>query len=246
MLCLCRVGVAGVVAVSVIASAQAADMPGLPPPVTASPPAALLPVWMNSGWYIRGDLGWRSGLIGAVHSAPGFPDPTDNQLGNGFTAGGGVGIKTGIIRTDFTIDYASPLKYTGSVVAPDDTSAKIQSINFLFNGYLDLGTWYRLTPYIGAGAGTALVGLTDYHSTGAPPFAGNANHSQWNFAWAGMAGVAWAIAPYLMVDFGYRYLNVGSARTSSSALGAMKFDNVAGHEVHVGLRWSFDDLREYR
>ena len=245
MFCLCRVGVAGVLAVGVIASAQAADMPGLPPPLPAPPPA-FLPAWINSGWYVRGDVGWRSGLIGAVRSAPGFPDPTDNKLGKGFTGDGGVGIKTGVLRTDFTIDYASPLKYTGSVVTPDDTSAKIKSINFLFNGYFDLGTWYRLTPYIGAGAGTALVGVTDYHSTGAPPFAGNTDHSQWNFAWAAMAGVAWAVAPNLMIDVGYRYLNVGNAQTNSDALGAMKFNNVAGQEIRVGLRWSFDDVREYR
>jgi opacity protein-like surface antigen len=221
-------------------------MPDLPPPLPAPPRPTFVPAWIGSGWYLRGDLGWRMGLVGAVHSAPGFPDPTNNKLDSAFTGGGGVGIKSSYLRTDFTIDYASPAKYTGTVAAPDDTSAKIQSINFLFNGYLDLGTWYRFTPYIGAGAGTALVSVNDYHSTGAPPFFGNTDHSQWTFAWAGMAGVAWAVAPNLMIDIGYRYLNVGNARTSSSALGAMKFDNIAGNEVRVGLRWSFDDLREYR
>jgi opacity protein-like surface antigen len=118
------------------------------------------------------------------------------------------------------------------VAAPDDTTAKIQSVNLLANGYLDLGTWYRLTPYIGAGAGMAMVRVTDVP--------GGSDHSRWNFAWAGMAGVAWTVTPNLQVDFGYRYLDVGKAQSGGSA--PVTFDNVAGHEVRVGMRWSFDDL----
>jgi opacity protein-like surface antigen len=220
-------------------------MPGLPPSISAPLPA-VVPAWISSGWYVRGDLGWRAGLIGRAESAPGFRDPSDNKLGKGLTAGGGVGIKSSFLRTDVTIDYALPVKYTGTIAAPDDVSAKIQSLNFLFNGYLDLGTWYRLTPYLGAGAGTALVKVNDYHSTAAPPFAGNPDHNQWNFAWAGMAGVAWKVAPNLLIDFGYRYLNVGDARSGRDALGAMTFKDVAGHEIRVGLRWSFDDIRDFR
>jgi opacity protein-like surface antigen len=210
-------------------------MPGpLPPlPLPVVPPT----VWINNGWYVRGDLGWRFGTIGDVNATI---DPGSNKLGDGFTAGAGVGIKTRFLRTDFTIDYASPAKYTGSVVAPSDVSAKIQSLNFLFNGYLDLGTWHRLTPYIGAGAGAALVTVNDFQSTALPA---SGDHSQWNFAYAGMAGVAWAVAPNVQIDIGYRYLNVGDAH--SGGPGEVTFKSVAGHEVRVGLRWSFDDLAEF-
>ena len=145
------------------------------------------------------------------------------------------------MRTDWTIDYASPANYTGTAVAPNDVRAKIQSLNFLFNGYLDLGTWHRLTPYIGGGAGAALVRVSDYQSAVTPPLTGNGDHSEWNFAYAGMAGVAWAVAPNLMIDFGYRYLNVGDAHTARDASGAMTFKSVAAHEARIGLRWNFDD-----
>jgi opacity protein-like surface antigen len=232
-----RVGAAAVLATFLIAQAQAADMPGLPPPLP-SPLPIPPPVWSDFGWYVRGDIGWRWGAIGNV-DVPGAADPTDNKLDNGMTGGAGVGLRTSFARTDFTIDYAMPVSYTGTVAVPDDTHAKISSLNLLFNGYLDLGTWYRLTPYIGAGAGAALVKVTDVQST-APA----ADHSEWRFAWAGMAGVAWAVAPNLQIDLGYRYLNVG--KVQSGGPGTVTFNYVAGHEVRLGLRWNFDDLRAYR
>ena len=74
----------------------------------------------------------------------------------------------------------------------------------------------------------------------------NGDSDEWKFVWAGMAGVGWSIAPNLSLDLGYRYLNLGDLRTGRDAAGSMTFRNVAGHEIRVGLRWSFDDLREYR
>jgi opacity protein-like surface antigen len=50
----------------------------------------------------------------------------------------------------------------------------------------------------------------------------------------------------MLLDVGYRYLNLGDVHTGTDALGTMTFKNVAGHQVRVGVRWSFDDVREYR
>jgi opacity protein-like surface antigen len=118
-------------------------------------------------------------------------------------------------------------------------TAKISAASVLFNGYIDLGTWYCITPYIGAGVGAAYVSTTDYASAVAPPFT-SSDHHQWNFAWAAMAGFDYAVTPGLKVDVGYRYLNLGDTQTDSDAFGQMTFKNVAAQEVRVGLRWSFD------
>lgn len=223
------------------ACALAADMPGNRSPL---PQPEYRPVLLdlNTGWYLRGDIGAYWGRITDAQSVAPFANPIDNKLGKGMTAGLGVGIKTSWLRTDVTIDYASPMKYEGTVVAAGDTTAKIQPTTGLLNGYLDLGTWYRLSPYIGAGAGVAYVRVTDYAGP-APPLSGDTGKKQWNFAYAGMAGVAVAISHNLMMDVGYRYLNIGDVKTGSDAFGAMTFKNVAAHEARVGLRWSFDDLR---
>jgi opacity protein-like surface antigen len=243
MVRLTGLGIAAASAVMLTGLANAADMPGLPPPSVV--PVVPVVDWLGTGWYVRGDLGWRSGLIDSADAPRGFIDPTNNTLGKGIVGGGGVGIKSRWFRTDWTIDYASPATYGGTAVAPNDVRAKIQSLNILFNGYFDLGTWHRLTPYIGGGAGAALVRVSDYQSVVTPPLTGNGGHSEWNFAYAGMTGVAWAVAPNLMIDFGYRYLNVGDAHTARDASGALTFKSVAAHEARIGLRWNFDDLREY-
>ena len=238
-----RSGAAAVAALALSsACALAADMPGgvaLPLPVQQVPQR----VEIFSGWYLRGDLGGAWGIIDGANSVAPFADPTDSKLNSGFTAGGGFGVKTQWLRTDVTIDYLSELKYQGTVTTPGDTSAKIQTTTALLNGYLDLGTWYRITPYIGAGIGAAYTNVTSYVSGGSPPFSGDVNNKQWGFAWAATAGAAYPISANLMLDVAYRYLNIGDVKTGSDAFGAMTFKNVAAHEVRVGLRWSFDDVR---
>lgn len=238
--------VAGAVTASLVGAGQAADVSTMPPPVSIAPrvapsyaPRDVFP----SGWYVRGDLGAYWGLLNAAQSSPPFPDPTNNSLGKGMTASIGAGIKGDWLRTDVTIDYRAPMDYQGSVASPNDTTARIQATTGLFNGYLDLGTWYHMTPYIGAGAGAAYVRLSDYVSTAAPGTSGDTSKNQWKFAWAGMAGVAFPVSHNLMVDVGYRYLGIGNVSTGSDAVNAMTFKNVAAHEVRVGLRWSFDELR---
>jgi opacity protein-like surface antigen len=221
------------------ALARAADMPAYPPP----PPPEFHPVLIDltSGWYLRGDIGAHWAVLTGAESAAPFYDPVDSSLGKGMTASIGVGFKSDWLRTDVTIDYASPVKYQGTIAAAGDTTAKIQATTALINGYLDLGSWRRVSPYIGIGAGVARAHVYDYASTAAPPFSGDTSNTQWNFAWAGMAGFAFAINHRLMVDVGYRYLNIGDVKTGSDAFGAMTFKNVAAHEMRVGLRWRFNE-----
>ncbi len=237
------VAVAGALSLQA-AGVMAADMPNtLPPayepPIVVAPPPAFN---LNSGWYLRGDLGYNWDRIEGAQSATGFPSPTDNNLNGSFLVDVGAGIKTRWLRTDFTVDYLAPMKYQGSIVSPGDTTAKISAVSTLFNGYLDLGTWYGATPYLGAGAGAAYLTTSDYSSPAAPPFSGDTAQSQWNFTWAVMAGVGYAVAPNLMVDVGYRYIDFGDVKTAADSFGAMTFKNVAAQEVRIGLRWSFDDL----
>jgi len=229
--------------------AAAADMPDSYPPAPEPPPAQQPwygPVLIDQGvtWYLRGDVGAHWGILTGAAAASPYPDPTNSSLKSAVMTGSlGIGIKSIWLRTDVTVDYVAPMKYEGTIAAPGDTTAKIQATTALVNGYLDLGTWYRATPYIGAGAGVAYVRAYDYASTGAPPFTTDNSKYRWNFAFAGMAGIAYAISHNLMMDLGYRYLNIGDVKTASDALGAMTFRNIAAHEVRLGLRWSFDEPR---
>ncbi|MGI8525369.1 MAG: hypothetical protein ACR2K5_04200, partial [Pseudolabrys sp.] len=151
-------------------AAMAADWPGarpLPPPVEQQTIVEKL----YSGWYLRGDLGYRGGTLTGAQSAAPFASPVENHLGTAVSGTLGAGIKSDWLRTDLTLDYATPQKYRGAIVAPGDVTAKIQNTSLLFNGYLDLGAWWGFTPYIGAGAGASRVRAYDSGSAVAPPLA---------------------------------------------------------------------------
>jgi len=215
-------------------AAFAADIPESWVP--QAPASTLTP----PNWYLRGDLGYGWFRADRAISAPGFASPTANDFGSGFIGGAGVGYKSYWLRADTTIDYSSS-NYSGTIFTLGDATAKVSALTALFNGYLDLGTWYGLTPYIGAGAGVSRLATTDYTSTLAPPFTPGLSNTQWRFAWALMGGFAYTVTPNLAVDLGYRYMDFGDVDTASDAAGAMTLKNLAAHEVRVGVRWSFDD-----
>lgn len=241
---LLRVSILGGAMLSISAAgALAADMPGdrtLAPPASSSkypePDSELF-----AGWYLRGDIGYSWLKGGSAEAANGFPAPTSGKLNNNINASIGAGIKSGWLRSDITVDFIPATNYTGQVVTPGDATAKVTATTVLLNGYLDLGSWYRMTPYVGAGIGAANMHISNFVSAVTPPFTPNSSRSQWNLAWAGMTGVAFSIAPNLVVDVGYRYVSLGDVRTEPDAFGSFKLKNIAAHEVRIGLRWNFED-----
>lgn len=106
----------------------------------------------------------------------------------------------------------------------------VQSSVFLANAYVDIGTWYGVTPYIGGGIGAVynhMSALTDMNpgtnvnvvypdgSTGTTPsgFGGGGfadAKGKWNLAYAGMFGFSYDISSNLKLDIGYRYLDLGN------------------------------------
>src|SRR5262249_39175354 len=173
---------AGAAAFVMIPGAFAADLPPLAPP--AMPPVAAPVEDFASGWYLRGDVG-----VGSQH----FSDFDHHQTNPGFvwpaswridqkdikdTAFVGVGVGyqwNNWLRTDFTAEYraSSKVKAIGSYTefCPggrcfDVYDADHQSSVFLANVYADLGTWWCLTPFVGAGIGTARHEISSIHDLG--------------------------------------------------------------------------------
>ena len=235
----------GALFIATATGAVAADAPGgrsLPYPEPAPPPT-FSPRQSEpfAGWYLRGDVGYRMQDISSANSASGFASPTNNKVNSTVVAGFGAGYKSGWLRSDLTVDFTPSANYTGQVASPGDVGAKVTATTLLLNGYLDLGSWYRMTPYVGAGVGMANMNISDYKSTVSPPFGTVKSRGQTNLAWAGMAGVAYALSQNVLVDVSYRYLSLGDATTSSDTFGAMRLSKITAQEVRVGLRWNFDD-----
>jgi opacity protein-like surface antigen len=254
-----KLALAGAAVIVTTPAALAADMPLMPPP----PP----PVMEFGGWYLRGDIGFSAERAGNFHEDGLNPPPTSVQnVASGFETGGiwrvGIGYQfTPWLRADIAGEYRSPATWqsmditnSGGTLIPEQVIVHKSEIVALANVYADLGTWWCVTPFIGAGAGFAGIKLSNFQETA--PFAFNAgpnpimannfapDNVQWNFAWALHAGLAYKVTPGFSVELAYRYLNMGNAQ-SGAIVGFLNnpqntvfhIDNITSHDFTLGVRW---------
>lgn len=196
-----------------------------------------------SGWYVRGDIGWRWQTIGSVDTPA--PVATQWSLENVPTFGFGGGYKYQWFRMDATLDYATQARFRGDTsVTPEYYTAKIDTFTLLANLYLDLGTWGGFTPYVGAGVGTSNIRLHQYSNLSIlSPDDGVNNTSRWDFSWAAMGGVAYQFTHNLVFDVSYRYLKIGDAMSGTEPppyTTRSYFRDITAQEVRVGLRLLLD------
>jgi opacity protein-like surface antigen len=270
-------GLAGAAAL-LNSAALAADLPPpLPPPVYRAPPPVEC---CNSGWYLRGDVGvgmqqFSDFQFTQTNLATSGPWPAtwridQKDIKDTAFVGFGIGYAwNNWARFDVTAEYrmSSKFKAVGSYVnfpnpalgrASDFYDGDHQATVFLANAYLDLGTWWCLTPFVGVGAGgvqhktSALsdVGLNT-NGLGASAWGVTAqDHTQWNFAWAVHAGLAYNVTNNLKLEFSYRYLNMGNVDTSEVLCGALGCAVPGGgprafytmthfwsNDFRIGMRW---------
>jgi len=188
----------------------------------------LHPTELMSGWYLRGDLGYRYNTVASVTA----PNPlTGLYFGDSFGATFGFGHKYRWFRTDLTFDYGSSATYRGhtaAAVAQPQYTGKIDAFSILANAYFDLGKWMGLTPYVGGG-----VGATSLRSAMA-----GSSAVEWNPSFAAMTGVSYQFTPTWVLDVGYRYLYLGTV--GSGGIASTTWRHVETHEFRVGGRFMFD------
>jgi opacity protein-like surface antigen len=255
--------------------AFAADMAIAPPPMYAPPP-----VEDFGGWYLRGDIGFSNQSVNNIRKSDpiaysqisSLTETTSFDTGGIFDVGAGYRFNNWF-RADVTAQYRGNANFKGSDVftasafglaynGQDNYSASKSELLFLANAYVDLGTWWCITPFIGAGVGTSRVtisnftdsGVTNIHTNplyvGGPPvasFASAASGSQWNFAWAAHAGLAYQISPSVTLELAYSYVDLGSGTTGVisdftgfNAHNVFKFNDITSHDLKLGVRWDID------
>ena len=123
----------------------------------------LAPVQDFSGWYLRGDAGFAN-----------------KQADNPFDQNHGRFESAHNKRFDAVPLFGSGAGYNfhgfdigdvGGAFVPDRYTGSRYEWTFLFNGYLDRGTWWNFTPFLGAGFGlstsTNFSGLNEAVGAGA-------------------------------------------------------------------------------
>lgn len=262
---------AGVFAVAAFQAAQAADLLPPPPPIEAPLRGPI----EESGFYLRADVGVGINQASNLRSTFGTGQTLADlgawdgpvNVGDSALMGLGAGYQfNNWFRADVTGEYRSSAAYNsktfyqfsglgsncpvgGPTNCGDNYNGMIQSGLFLANGYLDLGTWMGFTPYVGAGVGVltyGVSGLTDVSMSQPNGYGMAPNNSGTNFAWALMAGGAFQIAPNLLLDIGYRYVNMGTFNTGAIACNGgattgcayeSQHFRMASDDIRVGLRW---------
>lgn len=230
--------------------ANAADL--LPPPPSLDGYGQV--VELGTGWYLRGDIGYtdydkpRDRLFGDSV----LPPLVGERIDRTFSVGGGIGYKVNEwFRADATVDYRNRVSFSGTrFLSPTgldtvEERGEIDSLSFMLNGYVDLGTWSGLTPYLGGGVGLASNRLNDVRRR---VFIDGAleglsvveAHTTNNFAWALMGGVSAQLGSGFALDLGYRYIHLGDVRTRGDAVAGIRTDALQAHEVRIGARYMID------
>ena len=139
----------------------------------------------------------------------------DNVLGGALAAG----VAYGNFRSEFEYN----LNDNASKSFPGAT-LEVHSQSFMFNGYYDIDTQSKFSPYIMAGIGFAdIKGKADVLGS----------ISDTNFAWQAGVGVSYEMNSSVSFDAGYRYVDSGDFTKYG-----IKVDSDS-NEFYIGSRFSF-------
>jgi opacity protein-like surface antigen len=172
------------------------------------------------------------------------------------------------LRFDVTGEYRGKANFhgidivttgAGTKYTDNYTASKSEWVG-LVNAYVDLGTWWHVTPFIGAGVGFARNTISSFTDTCVivnvctnGSVATGATASKWNFAWAAHAGVAYQVTPAFTVELAYRYIDLGDAQSgdlvafdgTNNVNNPMHFNHLTSHDVKLGVRWMFESEPMY-
>ncbi len=244
-------------------AAFAADL-SVPPPIMPAP-------IVESGWYLRGDIGMSNQRFTGL-SYPGFSTAPQFAW---YDAGGfdsapffliGLGYQwNSWLRFDVTGEYRGGANFhaldhfdnSGTLNTNQYTATKSEMV-VLGNAYVDLGTWWCVTPFIGAGVGFTRNQIDHFRDVNVIAGGGGwaDSGSTWGLAWALTAGASYKVTQAFSVELAYRYLSLGNAKTGtllnldptagSGTVAPVTFNNIYSHDLMLGIRWNLQPEPVYQ
>jgi opacity protein-like surface antigen len=228
---------------------------------------------VSSGWYLRGDIGMTAQEVGSLNNVLYSGATSVAHTGLTFDSSPLIGLGVGFqwnswMRFDATAEYRGRAGFKGSdqvtfndgggiARLSDDYTASKSEWLFMANAYVDLGTWWCITPFIGAGVGMARTTIHGFRDNGTGFFSDGTEFqsvaygdtaSTWSFAWAFHAGLAYKMSQNVTFELAYRYVHLGDAASGDLiALGGgnlvnnpMEFKDLSSHDLKFGVRFNLD------
>ena len=264
------------------APVQAADYD---PPIYVDQAPDYVPVEVGSGWYLRGDIGYAFSHPFDHQETANGPLNSSTFESSLFTGSVGMGyhfneyfrgeINAGILPTNTFSDHeklaatcnGSTLVDNGfgtinSVAASQQcdlsNNASNKAYSIMVNGYVDLGTYVGITPYLGGGLGLAYnkyyrsIGARDCkeipaNSAGTGGFfcddpAGYEGETdtagKFNLAYSIGAGFSYQVTKNVSLDLGYEYFSVPDGKFVAYDNGEFNIHTGIDYQtVKLGLRY---------
>ncbi|MES0042512.1 outer membrane beta-barrel protein [Mesorhizobium sp. M0091] len=269
-------------ALALLTPAQAADYD---PPIYVDQAPDYQPVEVGSGWYLRGDVGYAFSHPFEHEEATTGPLNSFTDESSLFTGSFGMGyhvndylrveLNGGILPTDKFGEHAKLAATCDGHTLVDDGFGTINSVaatqacdlsdnasnkgySIMANGYVDLGTYVGITPYLGGGIGVAYnkyyrsIGAKDCVEV-APNSSGTGGFScddpagyegatdkegKFNLAYSIGAGLSYQVAKNVSVDLGYEYFSVPEGKYVAYDSGAFNIHKGINYQtVKLGLRY---------
>lgn len=217
------------------------------PPIYVDQAPEYQPVEVGSGWYLRGDVSYlpKESYRNVDFSSPTVSYSNDEKP---VFASLGVGYHfNDYFRGDINLGLLPGNEASASeTTANDIATARVKNSarTAIVNGYVDLGTYVGITPYVGAGVG---LFQSKYSASSAFNDLTPANldtsdslgKTKYSWAYTVNAGLAYQITKNVVIDLGYQYMSAPDAEYArlDSASGYSIHKGVDNHQIKVGLRY---------
>lgn len=205
----------------------------------------------DGGWIIGVKAGYGWGDVGggaSDTSAAANTTKSDFDDEDGWTGSvalgydwSGMGVD---LRTELEYSMYSDIDYdaqNSTVAGFAKMNADIDVQTIMFNLYYDFENSTSFTPYIGLGAGYAMIDCDVNYGTGynAAANVADGNADTTNFAWSATAGLAYELTEMIDLDFQVRYVDFGDTDTYETGAYKFKATNLSSTDALVGLRFTF-------
>ena len=188
------------------------------------------------GPYISGHIG-ASWLSNADFdgSVPGIRLSSEVEFDTGVHLGAAFGYDFGEFRVEGEFTYQShefkevtDLELNGIPQGDRDADGDIDAFIFLINGFYDIDTGTKLTPYLGGGIGFARLDIKDLFVAGIV----RGDEDDTVFAYQLAGGITYEITEQIVADLSYRFV-----ATSEPDFDGLEEYN--SHNLMAGVRFYF-------